>query len=55
LRMVDAALDFSFAQSCQLHMIRSIRSRFESFILSIRFAASPFGSSFPKCSGAKIG
>jgi len=55
LCMGYARFHFSFAQSGQLHMIRSIRSRFESLILSIRFVGSPFGSSFPKCFGVKIG
>jgi hypothetical protein len=55
LCMADTTFDFALAQSCQLHMILSIRSKFESFIPSIRFAASPFGSSCPRCSGARIG
>lgn len=52
---LHADFDFGFAQSCQLHMIPSIRNGFESFIPSIRFAASLFVSLFPRNSGARTG
>jgi hypothetical protein len=55
LGMGYTGLNLTLAQSCQLHMVPSIHSRFGSFIPSIHFAASPFGSSLPRCSGAKIG
>jgi hypothetical protein len=53
LRVAYAGLDFALAQSCQLHIIPSIRNRFESFIPFIRFAVSLSVSLFPRNSGAR--
>jgi hypothetical protein len=44
-----------FAQSYQLHVIPSTRSKFESFIPSIRFAASRFLSLCPRNFGGRTG
>jgi hypothetical protein len=49
------SLNAALAQSHQLHMIPSIRNRFESFILSTRFAVSPSVLLFQRNSGAMTG
>jgi hypothetical protein len=53
LIVADQALFLRVARSCQLHMVPSIHSGFESFIPFIRFAVNVSVSLFPRSSGAR--